>query len=144
MDFSKLAEEMMQNMMTISSHPPQKKMEHFHGGEMLILLYLMKNGDTAPSEFAKVSRTSTAHVAKALRHLEAKGDIVRRPDPKDARKKLVSITTAGILRCKAQQEEVFINTQRMLQDLGEEDAKTLVRLTGKLAKLIADRNTSIE
>lgn len=135
-----LAEQYLRNMMTISIHPPQKKMEHFSGGEMFILVYLMNFGDTCPSRFSEVSRTTTAHVSKALKRLEEKGEIRRRADPLDARKKLVSITPEGRLRVKQVRSDILNTFGELMNDLGEADARELVRLTGRIAALVESKH----
>ena len=50
-----LAEAYLLNWVTISSHPSQKTIEHFFGGEMFILAYLARSGDASPTELAGFS-----------------------------------------------------------------------------------------
>ncbi len=139
MERYQLAEQYMRNMMIIHSHRPQRKLAHFNGGEMFILVYLADCGDTSPSTFSEVSGTTSAHVAKVLRHLEAKGEIKRSVDAQDARKRLVSITPAGLQRMKLAREEILSELSNLMQDLGEADAREMVRLSDRVAALVLQK-----
>ena len=136
----KYSEAYMQNMIALSIHPSQKKIGHFGGGELLILAFLSYyNNSLSPKELSRITGTSTAHVAKALRNLEAKGEIRRRPDATDARKKAVSVTEAGMERVENARLEILNDLDRVMEALGEEDAAQLVRLSGRIARLSVER-----
>ena len=134
------AEAYMWNMIALCMRPSQKKIERFSGGELLILAFLSYyNNCLSPKELSRITGTSTAHVAQALRNLEAKGEVRRQPDPADARKKVVSVTAAGVERVENARQEILDDFDRMMEALGEEDAAQLVRLSGRIARLAYKR-----
>lgn len=134
------SEAYMRNMIALCMHPSQKKIERFSGGELLILAFLSyHNNCLSPKELSRITGTSTAHVAKALRNLEAKGEVRRQPDPTDARKKVVSVTAAGVERVENARMEILDDFDRMMEALGEEDAAQIVRLSGRIVRLADER-----
>lgn len=139
------SEAYMRNMVALCMHPSQKKIEHFGGGELLILAFLSYyNNSLSPKELSRITGTSTAHVAKALRNLEAKGEVRRRPDPVDARKKTVSVTEAGMERVENARQEILGDLDHVMEALGEEDAAQLVRLSGRIARLAGKKMRKYE
>lgn len=139
MDVRKYSEAYIRNMIALCMHPKQKKIEHFGGGELLILAFLSYSDSLSPKELSRATGASTAHVAKTLRNLEAKGEICRLPDPTDARKKAVSVTEAGKGRVERARAEVLEDLDEVMRALGEEDAAQLVRISGRLVSLSAER-----
>lgn len=78
---------------------------------------------------------SSARVAALLNHLEKEGFIQRRPDLKDNRQVIVSITDKGIQAICQKRERILDMIAQALESLGPEDAQTLLRiLRQKLAE----------
>lgn len=135
MEYWDLAEQLLKKVMQISAQPIQRNTGKFVCGEMFALGRLDHGGPATPGELARTSGTTTAHVAKMLRSLEAKGDIRRDADPEDGRRVLVSITEAGRKRLRDRAEEVHRQTAQLLEALGEDDAREFVRLLSRVAAL---------
>lgn len=135
MNAREYSEAYIRNMVALCMRPKQKKIEHFGGGELLVLGFLSYYDSLSPKELSQATGASTAHVAKTLRNLEAKGEIRRMPDPTDARKKVVSLTEMGRERMERARAEILEDLDQLMEALGEDDAAQLVRLSRRMAVL---------
>ena len=145
MDYNELASEVMAKTgrMMKSSFWPKKASAFLHG-EMFILNYLVNcHGDVLPSELANAMNTSTARVAMALKSLESKGLLQRRVDKEDRRKVLVSITEQGNEFVLSEREDMRNKMTLIISELGEEDARTYIRIIERITE-IAERIFSIK
>ncbi|MFE3052165.1 MarR family winged helix-turn-helix transcriptional regulator [Nocardia sp. NPDC059239] len=61
----------------------------------LSVLSRLKNGDATASEIAAAERVRPQAIAAHLAILSDRGFVLRRPDPKDGRRQLVSLSPAG-------------------------------------------------
>jgi DNA-binding MarR family transcriptional regulator len=63
--------------------------------ESSALVRLDRGGPTTPGELAKLEQISPQSMGATLAALEARGLVVRRPDPRDGRRVVLSVTEAG-------------------------------------------------
>ena len=63
--------------------------------ESSALVRLDRGGPTTPSELAKLEQISPQSMGATLATLEARGLVGRRPDPRDGRRVVLSVTEAG-------------------------------------------------
>jgi DNA-binding MarR family transcriptional regulator len=63
--------------------------------ESSALTRLDRGGPTTPSELAKLEQISPQSMGATLAALEARGLVGRRPDPRDGRRVVLSVTEAG-------------------------------------------------
>lgn len=141
MDYEELAAELLQKMYLFRRTKPPQKIIGFMRGEVLMLQCIAQHGgDVLPSEISQEMEISSARVAAALNSLEHKGLITREIDQSDRRRILVKLTPAGRKSTEEHQKAVIADTADMLSLLGTEDAKELVRITGKLAEMIPKNN----
>ena len=63
--------------------------------ESSALVRLERGGPTTPSELAKLEQISPQSMGATLAALEARGLVERRPDPRDGRRVVLSVTEAG-------------------------------------------------
>jgi DNA-binding MarR family transcriptional regulator len=63
--------------------------------ESSALTRLDRGGPTTPSELAKLEQISPQSMGATLAALEAQGLVGRRPDPRDGRRVVLSVTEAG-------------------------------------------------
>lgn len=138
MEYGDLAESFLRDFKQISAQPIQKNMGRFISGEMFALSELDSRGPVTPSGLVCSSGTTTAHIAKLLRSLEAKGEIRRTADLKDRRRVWISITDAGRQRLREKERVVHAQVERLFAALGEQDAGELVRITARIAALQED------
>lgn len=133
MDYEQLASEFMEKMHKLKKARPNHQFnETFHGEAFVIQFLSHRNGSALPSEISQAMGTSTARIAAALNSLEKKSLITRQIDPSDRRRILVDITPAGKDLAKERHQDMIGRTAKMLALLGEDDAKELTRIAGKL------------
>ena len=78
---------------------------------------------------------TTARVAAMLKSLEGQGMVTRTPDPADSRQVIVSLTEKGVTLVEERRIGMIRSVSKMLEALGEEDAKAYVRIQAKLIEL---------
>lgn len=141
MDYSNLAAEFLSNMPALRYARPQKNISEAMHGEAFVLDYIAKQGEEViPSKIGHEMDVSSARIAQALNSIERKEFITRQIDTNDRRKIIVRLTPKGKAQAERHYREMISQTAQMLELLGEEDAVEFVRLTGKLAKLLAGWN----
>jgi len=105
-------------------------------GEVFILKYLLtKNAPALPSELSEALDSSTARISAALKTLEKKGQIHREIDTTNRRYILVTLTEAGRERIRAIMQQMRSHLIRVLTEMGEEDAREFVRLSGRFFEI---------
>lgn len=108
-------------------------------GETPVLQYLSSaDGDVIPSKIAKKLGLSRARMSHILDALETKGYLMRRTDPSDRRRVLVSITESGRDYAAKKNAESVALLSNQLSSLGEHDAQELVRILNKAYSLTYD------
>ena len=108
-------------------------------GEIPVLQYLSSaDGDVIPSKIAKKLGLSRARMSHILDALETKGYVMRRTDPSDRRRVLVSITESGRDYAAKKNAESVALLSNQLSSLGEHDAQELVRILNKAYSLTYD------
>ena len=108
-------------------------LDEMSGGEYFVLHFLLRHGGTAgPSELSRSLYASSARIAALLKHLEAKGWIVRTPDADDERRVDVVLTEAGAACIRERLSAVLDEVSVLLSALSPEEAAEYVRLQRKL------------
>lgn len=136
LDYTQLAE----RLIDMRTRTPQLKMERTMSqiarGEVLALNYLAANGNQAyPKDMSKALMLTTARIAAMLKSLEGQGMVTRTPDPADNRQVIVSLTKKGAALVEERLSGMIHSVAKMLEALGEEDAKAYVRIQAKLVEL---------
>ena len=136
MDYTQLAIQLID----LRAAAPQIKMERTMAqavrGEVLALNYLAANGNQAyPKDMSRALMLTTARVAAMLKSLEGQGMVTRTPDPSDSRQVIVSLTEKGVTLVEERRTGMVRSVAKMLEALGEEDAKAYVRIQAKLIEL---------
>lgn len=132
MDYQELAHELLKGLMRMTLRPGHKEMERFSSGETMLLVRLADFDHMLPGDLAALNKTTPAHIAKTLRSLEMKGDIVREINKEDRRKIIVRITPQGLERVESVKQAMIRHFSVLLRQLGEHDAKEYVRIIQKI------------
>jgi DNA-binding MarR family transcriptional regulator len=135
MDYTELAKEFMGIMLHMKMRKTQKQFSESMHGEIFVLNYIHRHeGNVIPSEISNEVGISTARVAATLNSLENKGWITRKIDVIDRRRILVDMTQEGKEQVEKHFQMIMNTTAKMLEYLGEDDAKEYIRIMRKLAE----------
>ena len=137
MDTQSMAREMLESLNQLV-RGPIRDLRGLSGGEMGMLIYLKVKNGAAPTELGRFFGISSARVTNALNSLEKKGFVLRQPVPGDRRRVRVNITDAGRTVVQEQVSCTLQNITRLMNALGENDAKEFLRLTKRVAQLYND------
>ena len=139
MDYTYLADELI-NIRGSRQHISfNRKLSNVMKGETFVLNYLKNHGNKAhPRELSDEMLVSTARTAVILNHLERDGLIDRIPDNKDNRQVVVCLSKKGIDLLEQHYKETIAYMVKVLEKLGEQDAKEYVRIQRKLMNAISD------
>lgn len=136
MDYTELAIQLIDMRAAAPQIKMERTMSQVARGEILALNYLAANGNQAyPKELSRALMLTTARVAAMLKSLEGQEMITRTPDPSDSRQVVVCLTEKGIALVKERRTEMIYSVAKMLEALGEEDAKAYVRIQTRLIEL---------
>jgi len=139
-DQTELAKAFLDNMHRFRKLGHQKTIDETMRGEAFVVMYLSKRGGSVlPGEISGEMDISSARIAAVLNALENKGCVTRRIDRDDRRKILVDLTPAGRELAEKHERGAMEDATRMLDALGEHDAREFVRILGKLAGLFESK-----
>lgn len=136
MDYVELAIQLIDMRASAPQIKMERTMSQIARGEILALNYLAANGNQAyPKDISKALMLTTARVAAMLKSLEGQDMITRTPDLSDSRQVIVCLTEKGIALVEERRTGMIHSVAKMLEALGEEDAKAYVRIQTKLIEL---------
>ena len=102
-------------------------------GENAVLTYLVNHREEIhPGTLAEHLSLVPGRTADILKSLEKKGLIIRRKDPEDRRKTIVSITEDGVLYIKERRKRIRDQYSGLYKELGAEDTVKLIKLLKKM------------
>lgn len=145
MDYSELAAELLRSMHALRRFKPQRNINEAIQGETFVLGYIVHHGgEVLPGDISQEMDVSSARIAAALNSLEKKGLVTRQIDTNDRRKIIVGITQEGRNLAGKHNQAALGVAVKMLECLGEHDAREYVRIMKKLAESLPDRNEITE
>ncbi len=132
-----ISDEMVTELVSVMSmfhhKDKQRGMSDNLQGEPMVLAYIMHHeGPITPSAISRGTRMTNARVAAVLGVLEKKGLISRSVDEKDKRRFLICLTEQGKEFAREKKRELFSDTRNLLEFLGEEDGRELIRLMKRI------------
>jgi DNA-binding MarR family transcriptional regulator len=104
-------------------------------GEFDVLATLRRSGEPytlSPTQLYEAAMISSGGMTDRLDRLERAGLVVRRPDPKDRRGKLIVLTEPGKRLIDEAISRHVANEERLLLSLTQAEQETLSALLGKL------------
>lgn len=136
MDYTELAIQLIDMRAAAPQIKMERTMSQIARGEVLALNYLAANGNQAyPKDMSRALMLTTARVAAMLKSLERQQMITRTPDPSDSRQVIVCLTEKGMALVEERRIGMIHSVAKMLESLGEEDAKAYVRIQARLIEL---------
>ena len=109
-------------------------------GEMAVMRLLGGSGEQRQLAAGEISRRlsmTTSRIAAVLNSLERKQMIVRKPDPHDKRRVMVTLTEQGKAFCSEKHRCFRKRAARFFELLGEEDARDFVRLMRRVVQILS-------
>ena len=104
-------------------------------GEVAVLLYLSFERDgLSAGELTELFGVASSRTAAILNRLEKKGLAKRESDPTDRRRIRVFVTPEGRGVAKEKYEDTVDSMAELLSSLGEEDAKSFLRIVRKASE----------
>ena len=110
--------------------------------ELLVMLVMSLDGDKKAftvTEISNLLQITPAGVTHLINPLEAAGYIERLPDKNDRRIVRIGLTQKGTQVAEALISEVRENLIGLVNHLGEEDSRTLIRLMSKSIEFFASQ-----
>ena len=143
MDYSQLAEKMLDIRAQLSHMPAGEALAEACEGEYYALSFLLTKGEkSCPSELKEHMGVTSARIAAMLKHLEKKGWVKRSADRSDERRVIVSLTEEGRAMISERRREALSRITAALTALGEDEAHEYVRLQQKILDSIRHRGNS--
>src|SRR3954452_15846719 len=108
-----------------------------NGNQLSAMAVLLNSGDQLMGELAAAERVQPPSMTRIVNGLEARGFVARRPDPRDGRQCLVTLTDPGraILLANRRRRDEWM--ARRLAELGNDERDVLRRAVTILDRISA-------
>jgi len=135
-DYKRLAKEMLENL-DHGPVPHKDKVSAVMRGEMAVMRLLENESRVMTAgEISQKLKMTTARIAAVLNSLQKKELIERYADETDKRRVMVKLTQKGVAFCLKRKEEAVEHMAKVLEHLGEEDARTFARLMKRIHEIL--------
>ena len=135
-----LATELIRKAFELARLKPSRKVSESSRGLPAVMAELLfAASPLSPGELARRTGVTDARIANSLKALEGRGYIERHASSVDKRRVEVMLTPLGLERAQALQREAVAFTAGFLNELGEVDARELVRLLGRVVEVTRER-----
>ncbi|MGI6343539.1 MAG: MarR family winged helix-turn-helix transcriptional regulator [Bacillota bacterium] len=140
MDTERLRDELMDALAGMYEKKAIAALAEFLQGELRILVYLSQHrGDGVnPSQLSDRLHVSRSRITAALSALRRKGYVQMEISEADRRRMLVTITPAGAAHLRSKQEQVERYFDHLVEGMGEENVRQLIRLIELSNQIIGD------
>lgn len=106
-----------------------------------LLTMFWNRGDITQEELARVACVDKSTVSRALGGMERRGWIVRRLDPADTRRKILSLTDEADVLKQDSLQAVQATLAQALQGIDPEECATCLKVLGLVKKNLQDTAT---
>jgi DNA-binding MarR family transcriptional regulator len=135
MDYNDLAKQCLQTFFQFYRTRTNQMMNESMRGEAYVLQYIANHdGDVVPGDISDAMSVSTARMATVLKGMENKGWISRHFDTRDKRRTILTLTQNGEEQADQCRTRLLHATAKMLEYLGENDAKEYIRILRRLSE----------
>lgn len=104
--------------------------------QLIVLQFLRDRGEATPTEIAKHAFLTQATVTSLIDKLERRALVARRPDAKDGRRVLVSMTPAGRKTLNQSQDALQVLFERRFEALEPWEKSFLVAALERIAAML--------
>ena len=135
MDYKSCAKESIPYLKWMRKSAAFRNLGDLAEGEVAVLLYLSFERDgLSAGELTELFGVASSRTAAILNRLEKKGLAKRESDPSDRRRIRVFVTPDGSRVAKEKYEDTVDSMAELLSSLGEEDAKSFLRIVRKASE----------
>lgn len=134
--FEELAHELLTGLTAIGRVATPMVLNSTRGETALLMTLFRAGAPLSPGELADESHVSSARVANILRVLEEKGLVTRSHSASDRRRVEVALTDTGLADAEARRARRHDAVAAYLRGLGEDDARSLVRIVRRSAPIL--------
>lgn len=139
MEMQRLTEQLLLTVTSLNrSCIPRSVQEHLKGENFLLSYLNEQGGRSTPSALRMVLGVSAPRTAAMLRALEEKGMLHRCADSHDRRRVVVQLTETGRASTEQMHTDLHAHVQRVLEQLGEQDSRELIRLLDRITEIEAE------
>lgn len=136
MDSEYLATELLKNFESVRTERALNKLKLTYKGENVILMLLTEfGGESTPGKLCERVDFTAARLSAIIKSLESKGLVKRIQNEDDKRSTIVAMTSAGYEHFMSLQQQIVMNALTIIEKLGEEDVKDLLRIMNRLAEI---------
>lgn len=140
--YEALAHELMRQGFKLARLRPAHELESSSRGLPAVMQALAcADGPLSPGEIARATHVTDARVANALRVLESRGLVERRASTRDRRRVEVSLTEAGRADIAVREREGVRFMAEFLREMGEDDARDLLRVLSRVVEVVERRRS---
>lgn len=140
MSYEAMAEELLGTIRPKHHRRPPTQIEQNERVKDGTLRFLFQHeGEASAAQLLDFFGFSSARLTKILTDLEQEGLVVRESHPDDRRRVNVRLTDAGIATALEKHRYTISEIARILELLGETDAKNFVRILIRLHKIREDK-----
>ena len=133
---SQLATQLLECFENFNTERVLDRLKLSYKGENIILFFLMElGGRGTPGELCEKVDFSAARLSAIIKSLENKGYVEKIVNEKDKRSSIVAITSDGFMYYMTLRRQIFENALTIIDQLGEDDVKELLRIIGRLSEI---------
>lgn len=131
---NELCQELINAIININQASMKNNMSRPLVGEGQILICLIEKNGLTPGLLSDLTDLGSGRIANILKSMEEKGYIIRKKDDNDKRKVFVYITEEGKKWHQENKKRVEEEINNVLNYIGENDTKELLRILNKIAE----------
>lgn len=134
MNYNEKAEEIF-NSLTNRKKFVDKMSSNISQGESGVLLYLLNNDSVSQSELSEKLNITMPRVAAIINTLQDKMLVIKKTDPNDKRKTIITITEKGKKDILQKRKNAIIFIESIIKELTDEEIMQYISINKKIEEI---------
>ena len=134
MNYNEKAEEIF-NSLTNRKKVVDKMPSNISQGESGVLLYLLNNDSVSQSELSEKLNITMPRVAAIINTLQDKMLVIKKTDPNDKRKTIITITEKGKKDILQKRKNAIIFIESIIKELTDEEIMQYISINKKIEEI---------
>ena len=134
MNYNEKAEEIF-NSLTNRKKFVDKMLSNISQGESGVLLYLLNNDSVSQSELSEKLNITMPRVAAIINTLQDKMLVIKKTDPNDKRKTIITMTEKGKKDILQKRKNAIIFIESIIKELTDEEIMQYISITKKIEEI---------